>query len=105
MEAKQLVVSTGAGVVLLVVAGLPVELVCVSMDAGLTLFNNLSIFGQTEWAAATFGYIWTVNGIPTREWRLMWLDVNYLTRLPVFGIVFSRVGKYKWTVCKHEEKK
>ena len=36
MEAEQLVSSTGAGVVLLVVAVLPVELVCVSMDAGLT---------------------------------------------------------------------
>ena len=33
VEAEQLVSSTGAGVVLLVVAVLPVELVCVSMDA------------------------------------------------------------------------
>ena len=32
MEAEQLVLSTGAGVVL------PVELICVSMDAGLTFF-------------------------------------------------------------------
>ena len=31
MEAEQLVSSTGAGVVLLVVAALPVELVCVSV--------------------------------------------------------------------------
>ena len=33
---EQLVSSTSAGVVLLVVAVLPVELLCVSMDAGLT---------------------------------------------------------------------
>ena len=32
VEAEQLVSSTGAGVVLLVVAVLPVELVCVSVD-------------------------------------------------------------------------
>ena len=64
VEAEQLVSSTGAGVVLLVagvvllvVAVLPVELVCVSTDAGLTFFNHLSIFEQTEWAAATFSYI------------------------------------------------
>jgi hypothetical protein len=48
VEAEQLVSLTGAGVVLLVVAVLPVELVCVSMDAGLTFFNHLSIFEQTE---------------------------------------------------------
>lgn len=50
MEAEQLVSSTGAGVVeLLVVAVLSVELVCVSMDAGLTFFfNHLSILEQTE---------------------------------------------------------
>ena len=48
VEAEQLVSSTGAGVVLLVVAVLPVELVCVSMDVGLTFFNHLSIFDQTE---------------------------------------------------------
>ena len=48
MEAEQLVSSSGAGVVLLVVVVLPVELVCVSMDAGLTFLNNLSIFEQTE---------------------------------------------------------
>ena len=35
VEAEQLVLSTGAGVVLLEVAVLPVELVCVSMDTGL----------------------------------------------------------------------
>ena len=39
---------TGAGVVLLVIAVLPVELVCVSMDASLTCFDHLSIFKQTE---------------------------------------------------------
>ena len=38
VEAEQLVSSTDAGVVLLVVAVLPVELVCVSMDTGLTFF-------------------------------------------------------------------
>jgi hypothetical protein len=48
VEAEQLVSSTGAGLVLLVVAVLPVELVCVSMDVGLTFFNHLSIFEQTE---------------------------------------------------------
>ena len=48
VEAEQLVSSTGAGVVLLVVAVLPVELVCVSMDVGLIFFNHLSIFAQTE---------------------------------------------------------
>ena len=37
VEGEQLVSSTGVGIVLLVVAVLPVELVCVSMDAGLTL--------------------------------------------------------------------
>ena len=36
VEAEQLVSLTGAGVVLLVVAVLPVELVYVSMDMGLT---------------------------------------------------------------------
>ena len=46
VEAEQLVSSTGAGVLLLVVAVLPVELVCVSMDVGLTFFNHLSIFEQ-----------------------------------------------------------
>ena len=35
VEAEQLVSSTGAGVVLLVVAVLPVKLVCVTMDPGL----------------------------------------------------------------------
>ena len=48
VEAEQLVSSTGACVVLLVVAVLPVELVCVSMDADLTFFNHLSMFEQTE---------------------------------------------------------
>ena len=43
VEAEQLVSSTGAGVVLLVVAVLPVDLVCVSMGVDL-----LSIFEQTE---------------------------------------------------------
>ena len=38
VEAEQLVSSTGAGVGLLIVEVLPVELVCVSMDAGLTFF-------------------------------------------------------------------
>ena len=46
MEAKQLVLSTGAGVVLLVVAVLPVELVCVSMDVGLTFFKPFIIFSS-----------------------------------------------------------
>ena len=36
VEAEQLVSSTSAGVVLLVVPVLPVELIYVSMDAGLT---------------------------------------------------------------------
>ena len=48
VEAEQLVSSTGAGVVLLVVAVLPVELVCVSIDTGLTFFNHVSISEQTE---------------------------------------------------------
>ena len=53
VEAEQLVSSTGAGVVLLVVGVLHlhllvVELVCVSLDAGLTFLNHLSIFMQTE---------------------------------------------------------
>ena len=47
MEAEQLVSSTGA-LLLVVVPVLPVELVCVSMDTGLTFFNHLSIFEQTE---------------------------------------------------------
>ena len=38
VEAEQLVSSTGAGVVLLIVAVLSVEQVCVSMDASLTCF-------------------------------------------------------------------
>ena len=41
VEAEQLMSSTGAGVVKLVVMVLPVELACVSMDTGLTLFNHL----------------------------------------------------------------
>ena len=41
VEADQLVSSTGAGVELLVVAVLSVELVCVSMDTGLTLFLTI----------------------------------------------------------------
>ena len=48
VEAEQLVSLTGTGVVLLVVAVLPVELVCVYLDVGLTFFNHLSIFEQTE---------------------------------------------------------
>jgi hypothetical protein len=36
VEAEQLVLSTGAGVLLLVAAVVPVELVCVSMNVGLT---------------------------------------------------------------------
>ena len=48
VEAEQLVSSIGAGIVLLVVAVLPVELVCVSMDAGPTFFNHSSLFEQTE---------------------------------------------------------
>ena len=48
VEAEQLVLSTGAGLVLLVVAVQPVELVCVSIDTGLTFLNHLSIFEQTE---------------------------------------------------------
>jgi hypothetical protein len=39
---------TVAGVVLLVVGLLPVELICVSMDTGLSFFSHLSIFEQTE---------------------------------------------------------
>ena len=39
METEQLVSLTGAGAVLLVVAVLQVELVCVSMNAGLTFLN------------------------------------------------------------------
>jgi hypothetical protein len=42
VEAEQLVSSTGA--VLLLPAVLPVELVCVFMDDGLTFLNHLSIF-------------------------------------------------------------
>jgi hypothetical protein len=38
VEAEQLVLSTGASIVLLVVAVIPVALVCVSMDPGLTFF-------------------------------------------------------------------
>jgi hypothetical protein len=41
VEAEQLVLSTGVDVVLLVVAVLPIELVCVFMDAGHTFFNHL----------------------------------------------------------------
>ena len=48
VEAEQLVLSAGAGVILLVVAVLPVELVCVSMEVGLAFFNHLSIFEKTE---------------------------------------------------------
>ena len=49
VEAEQLVSSTGAGVVLLVEAVLPVELVCVSMDADLVfLKNHQYIFELTE---------------------------------------------------------
>ena len=49
VEADQLVLSTSAGVVLLVVAVLPVELVCVSMDAGHTFyFYHISIFKLNE---------------------------------------------------------
>ena len=48
MEAEHLVSSPGSGVILLVVAVLPVELVCVSMDTGLTFVNHLSFFEQTE---------------------------------------------------------
>ena len=39
VEAEQLVSSTAAGGVLLVLAVLPVELVCVSMDVGLTFLK------------------------------------------------------------------
>ena len=46
VEAEQLVSSTGAGVVLLVVAGLPVELVCVSLDSGLTFFTIYQFSSQ-----------------------------------------------------------
>ena len=47
VEAEQFVSSTGAGVVLLVVGVLSVELVCV-YGRGLTYFNHSSIFEQTE---------------------------------------------------------
>ena len=84
---------------------------------------HCSVFSQVrEWPAATFGYIRTVSGIPGRDLRLMWLDVNYLTRLPVFDILllfrwtldyfilflagkWGLVGKYKWPVWKCEGKK
>ena len=52
MEAEQLVSSTGAGVVLLVVTVLPVELVCVSMDAGLTFFLTIEQTGMSS------SYVW-----------------------------------------------
>jgi hypothetical protein len=48
LEAEQHVSSTGAGVVLLVVAVLLVEMVCFSMNTGLTFLDHLSIFEQTE---------------------------------------------------------
>ena len=45
------------------------------------------------WAAATFGYIRTVSGIPVRGYWLMRLDVNHLTRLPGFDMVL-----FLWTL-------
>ena len=47
VEVEQLVLSTGVGVVLLVVAVLPVELLCVSMDAGLT-FLTINQFSSKQ---------------------------------------------------------
>ena len=48
VAAEQLVSSTGAGVLLLVVAELPIELVCVSMDVGLTFFNHFEGNGMSS---------------------------------------------------------
>ena len=59
VEAEQLVSSTGTDVVLLVVAVLPVELVCVSMDAGLTFFLTIYTFSsqrnEQQLCLATYG--------------------------------------------------
>ena len=60
--------STGAGVVLLVVAVLPVELVCVSMDAGLPFFTIHTFSSErNEQQLRLTTYIQTVSGIPARE--------------------------------------
>ena len=58
MEAEQLVSLTGAGAILLVVAVLPVELICVSMDAGLTVITIdpfLSKRNEQQLRLATYG--------------------------------------------------
>ena len=58
VEAEQLVSSTGAGVVLLVVAVLLVELVCVSMDVGLTfltIYPFLSKQNEQQLRLAKYG--------------------------------------------------
>ena len=53
--------DTGAGVVLLVVALLPVELVCVSMDTGLffflTIYTFLSKLNEQQLRLATYGLL------------------------------------------------
>jgi hypothetical protein len=58
VEAEQLVLSTGADVVLLVVAVLPVELVCVSMEAALhflTIYQFWSKRNEQQLRLATYG--------------------------------------------------
>jgi hypothetical protein len=52
VEAEQLVSSTGAGVVLLVVAILPVELIRVSMDA--TIYPFFSKCNEQQLRLATY---------------------------------------------------
>ena len=58
VEAEQLVSSTGAGVVLLVVAVLPIELVYVPMDAGLmflTIYQLSSKRNDQQLRLAKYG--------------------------------------------------
>jgi hypothetical protein len=73
VEAEQLVSSTGAGVVLLVVAVLLVELVCVSMVLLVLLFLTIKQFSvqrnEQQLHLATDGPV---------------LEFSHLTRLPVF---------------------
>jgi hypothetical protein len=56
VEAEQLVSSTGAGT---------------TSKAGMCLYGTAllfwTIYQQKEWAAATFGLVPTVSGIPARE--------------------------------------
>jgi hypothetical protein len=56
VEAEQLVSLTGAGVVSLVVAVLPLEMVCVSMDAGhfLTIYPFSSKWNEQRLPMATY---------------------------------------------------